>query len=616
MKISSFSPLPKDTTDRGLKIVEMRKLGMIVALAGANGAGKSRLFESLRWHANSGNNRHKDYLDAKDIVNTFTEKIKIAESNPYNNSAADIQSFKNTINNHLEIIKKYECIETDCPIEQINIINFVPKFLTLTDPSTRPSSQIQGGFSSAQNPGVDGLQDTAPLYIQHLQNEWHEATHQGFVGDPTTIPEITAKYYHLRKIIKELLKTDLNRQSGQVTLFGKQFAYTQLSDGQKILLQLAVALHAQKATAGQILLMDEPENHIHTAALIEIFDIIQNVLPNTQVWIATHSIPLLAHLYAKDPNCIWYVENGNVAFGGKRTEEVLISLLGDSVQRYKLLQFLELPFQLAASNFVTQCLTNPEVAPLRSGDPQINQISSFLWNSNKAKLKLLDIGAGKGRLLSGLAELDKDIANHLDYFAFDTSNENKQDCEYQIISIYGTNEKWFNSDESLFSATDKNTFDVAVLCNVLHEIPPDSWPEFFGSYGLLQRSLSPQGHLLIVEDMRIPVGELPNHRGYFLLDTVHLKTLFSVTAIDIQANKFIIHDARGDGRLKAHLISSELLTRITPESRKLAITELQATAKRKILEARGAIPATFDDGQKYGFWSQQLANCALYLDQA
>ena len=312
---------------------------------------------------------------------------------------------------------------------------------------------------------------------------------------------------------------------------------------------------------------------------------------------------------------IWYVKNGNVAFGGKRTEEVLISLLGDSVQRDKLLQFLELPFQLAASNFVTQCLTNPEVVPLRSGDPQINQISSFLWNPNKKKLKLLDIGAGKGRLLSGLAELDEDIVNHLDYFAFDTSNENKQDCEYQIISIYSTNGKWFNSDESLFTATDKNTFDVAVLCNVLHEIPPDSWPEFFGSSGLLQRSLSPQGHLLIVEDMRIPVGELPNHRGYFFLDTAHLKTLFCVTVIDIETNKFIVNDVR-DGRLKAHLISTELLVRVTSNSRKQAITELQATAKRKIKEAREAVPATFDDGQKYGFWSQQLANCVLYLDQA
>lgn len=307
MKITSFCPLQTDTADKGLQIVKMQKLGMIVALAGANGSGKSRLLDSLRWHANSGSSRYEDYLNSKHAIEHYTARLNAAETTDTNDQIRmEIPSWKNIIADQTFIRNKYECIETDSPTEQINIINFVPKYLNLSDPSSKPSDNIQVCYASALNPGIDGMHDTAPSYIQHLQNEWHEATHQGFTGDTSTVAAIKQNYESLKKLVKELLKTDLNRQSGQVTLFGKKFGQAQLSDGQKVLLQLVVALHAQKEGAGQILVMDEPENHIHTAALIEIFDNIQNALPNTQLWIATHSIPLLAHLYTKDPNCIWY----------------------------------------------------------------------------------------------------------------------------------------------------------------------------------------------------------------------------------------------------------------------------------------------------------------------
>lgn len=622
MKISAFHPQSQELTAKGLRPFLMDRLGMVVALAGPNGAGKSRILETLRWHATAiGNSRHTNYLTSKNTILDLSNAIRTVEGSQVENpQRVHIQSWKDEIQKATQTIAIFEAVETyPLNAEQIQLVNFVPKSLNLSDPSSSPPNQLKSQFSSAQQPGVENLNQTAPSYLQHLQNQWFEVTHQNYQDDSDAIAQVSSSYDELKFLIRGLLKSDLGRtKDSEVTLFGKPLAQASLSDGQKVLLQLSIALHAQRATTGQVLLMDEPENHLHPAALIEVFDRIREALPDTQVWIATHSVPLLAHLYALDSNCIWYVQSGAVAFAGKRTEEVLTSLLGDSIQRDRLLQFLELPHQLAASNFATQCLTNPDVVPLRSEDPQIRQIASILREKNDdAKLRVLDIGAGKGRLLGGMAELDSNIASRLDYVAFDNSSAHRQDCEHQINSIYDTaTVRWFCTDEALFAACDKNSFNAVVLCNVLHEIPPDSWPELFGSSGLLQRGLSRQGHLLIVEDMRIPVGELPNHRGYFLLDTAHLRTLFNIRESDIQAKKFISHDAREDGRLKAHLISSDLLSRVTPETRRLAITELRDTAKRKIREARLETPPSFDAGQRYGFWSQQLANCVLYLEQA
>ncbi|MGT2505736.1 hypothetical protein [Cupriavidus basilensis] len=75
---------------------------------------------------------------------------------------------------------------------------------------------------------------------------------------------------------------------------------------------------------------------------------------------------------------------------------------------------------------------------------------------------------------------------------------------------------------------------------------------------MINRALSDNGFLLIVEDQRIPVGEKAHKNGFLVLDTAHLRTLFSIKEADVAAGLFTFHDARGDGRLKAHLINRAL----------------------------------------------------------
>ena len=126
-------------------------------------------------------------------------------------------------------------------------------------------------------------------------------------------------YKKLVDLIELLLKTTLGRSiDGDATLFGKPLALANLSDGQKVLIQLAVALHAQNGKLDNtVFLLDEPENHLHPSALIEFLDALELVAPSAQFWIATHSVPLLAHIANKEPMAIWYVEDGAISNAGR-----------------------------------------------------------------------------------------------------------------------------------------------------------------------------------------------------------------------------------------------------------------------------------------------------------
>ncbi|WP_374759976.1 AAA family ATPase [Acidithiobacillus thiooxidans] len=63
--------------------------------------------------------------------------------------------------------------------------------------------------------------------------------------------------------------------------------------------------------------MDEPENHLHPSAVIDLLDAIKEQNPHGQIWIATHSIPLLSHY---DEGSIWYVDEGSISFAGRKPE--------------------------------------------------------------------------------------------------------------------------------------------------------------------------------------------------------------------------------------------------------------------------------------------------------
>ncbi len=636
MKITKVN-IPKDYVDnQGLDDIKMDRLGNIVLLAGKNGSGKTRVLnkvfstlstkptkETLNEIPSSLARIKRNQITNKNLLD---ENIRLEQSSTTLDKKDEAKAFVQKFTSYLQAsendiaglqtLQNWNLIETDFLVDNYSFIYFVPKTLTLSDSRDFSKKKISDAATALDSPGIDRLASGALAKIQYVQEIWFNATHQ--LAQTTVEEKEKAEndYKKLCIIIETFLGTKLTRTiDGDATLFGFPLGQSKLSDGQKILLQFCLAIYSQQqALKDLILVLDEPENHLHPAAIIEIIKRIQTCVTDGQVWIATHSIPLLAHF---DPSVIWYVENGKISHAGKIPEKVLQSLLGDEEEIAKLQDFISLPAQYATTRYAYESLFAPQVVMTGKEDPQVAQIRGELWaTAANGKIRVLDYGAGKGRLIANLAEEEEgehnSLVNSIDYIAFDKYSSDKEACEAALTKVYGSAERrYYNDFDTLFSYYDIASFDVVIMCNVLHEIDPADWLTLFQHGGAISSCIKETGSLLIIEDHRMPIGEKAYQKGFLVLDTPEIKELFQIKEADTD---FSFSDYRGDGRLKAHKIPKRLLGNITYKTRKAAIELLSSKARNKIIETRNA-DQNYKNGILHGFWTQQFANAQLNLAQ-
>ncbi|CAF0728728.1 unnamed protein product [Rotaria sordida] len=476
-----------------------------------------------------------------------------------------------------------------------------------------------GNAKDVKNIGLHSLlylHDKVFSYIQILQEKRYNSSHPEIISSIEDKLIIEKDYHRLNQLFLHFFKAELKRDvEGNCTLYGQSIENVEFSEGQKILLQIIVAIHAQGGGINNyILILDEPENHLHPSAIIEILEILKANNTNGQIWIATHSIPILSHF---GPEYIWYLEDGEVKHAGKVPQTVLEGLLGNEEEIEKLKDFVGLPELLALNTFAYECLLEPTVVTTEAGDPQTRQINtvlnSIIKNDGQEKLKVLDFGAGKGRLLSNLYEdmesAGQNLTDVLDYIAYDEYDADKTTCSDLIDKVYGSSdERYFNSIDKLISKQDKESFDVVILCNVLHEIEPQKWIELFSQK--ISKLLKENGVALIVEDTLMPVGEMAHSKGFIVLDTTQLKELFKVSSKEID---FVSNDAKGDDRLKAHYIGKRHLQNISTETLKESLKSAKKRASEKISKLRSSKEKSYKMGKAHAFYVQQYANADLAL---
>lgn len=632
MKITKIN-IPKTAeSNDGLETIKMDKLTKVVLIAGKNGSGKTRILNKIFNTLSSKpkiSRLLKSEQEIKDLntsIHSYKQSIIQLESqlttavgnaiteieNNIQNQKRNVDSWESSLKNCL-YEQEWNLIETDLQTDAYPFIKFVPKKLELQDCNTFPKSQILSYASTIDNVGVDNLPQGAFAKIQVIQDRWHSVTHQFAQFEESDKTKAINDYEKLENIINIFLNTKITRTlDGEATLFGFPLGQSNLSDGQKILLQFCLALYSQEASLKDlILVLDEPENHLHPSVIIETIERILTCVTDGQIWIATHSIPLLAHF---DPSQLWFVEKGKISYAGRIPEKVLESLLGDENEIAKLQDFISLPSQFATSRYSYESLIEPSAVMTNSDDPQTIQIRADLMAlSTNGKLRILDYGVGKGRLISNISELDlnnqSNLIEAIDYIGFDKFNNDKLVCQASIEKAYGNAEnRYFNDFTSLFSVYDKESFDIVIMCNVLHEIDPVEWLNLFQTNGIITNCLKQNGLLLLIEDQNIPVGELAYQKGFLVMDTPHLKELFQITEQD----NFKFTDKNNDGRLKAHQINKNLLTRINEETRVNAIQAISSTAREKIIEVR-KLDKNYKNGKLHGFWTQQFANAQLNL---
>lgn len=629
--------IPKSTNNNdGLEHIKMDKLNNIVLIAGKNGSGKTRILNkifltlsskptqsTISSAKNQIENLKRDTVAYEINLKSYNEQLSKTTDQPQiERLNRDILNHTNALDSskqqikHLELQLDWKQIETSELTESFSSVRFVPKSLDLKDCNSFPKNQIISYATNINLVGIDNLPEGTFAKIQVIQDRWFNSTHQHSQASKDEQESAIADYEKLKQIIDIFLNTSIGRTiNDEATLFGFPMGQSNLSDGQKILLQFCLAIYSQETALNDlILILDEPENHLHPSVIIETIERIQKCVSNGQVWIATHSIPLLAHF---DPSLIWYVENNKINYAGKIPEKVLHSLLGNEDEVARLQDFISLPSQYATSRYAFESLFEPGAVSTDSNDPQSFQVRTDLLKLSKTnKLRILDYGAGKGRLISNIVDLDEynqeKLIKNIDYIAYDKFPNDKEHCESALIKAYGNCEKkYFNNFTNLLSVYDKGSFDVVIMCNVLHEIDPKDWLKLFQNEGLISSLLSDNGMLLLVEDHQIPIGEKAYQKGFLVLDTPQLKDLFKISE---KETDFTFSDKRGDGRLKAHQIPKRCLIQIDEGSRLSAIKSMSVTARERILEIRDDTK-NYQNGKLHGFWTQQFANAQLNLTE-
>lgn len=582
----------------GLLDITLRNLRHIVALVGPNGSGKSRLLRKVH-HAAT---QDRSEARREKINQTIANIDRLLKRDLAENKRQHQLRQRQQHEANLEAMSLLDVEDWRAGL----CLNIFPLSTKLKPAGSLTRAQIRQS-KDKMRPGQE-LHDWALPYMQ-LMFERHALARLPETSAPAAEREAArVECETLLAEIRRVLGTDVSRDiEGEMLLFGRsaERVNSELSHGQRILLQLCCLLHHQHQTLEeQLLILDEPELHLHPEAAIEVISKLVELCPRGQLWIATHSLPLVAAL----PDAsVYYMEDGQVSYAGRRPEAVLKGLLGGEENIERLHSFLALPARQAATNFALQCLRPPDVAEPATEDDQMGQAMSLLDGLRGANgtLRVLDFGAGRGRLAAALLESGE---TSVDYWAYEPDERLHDELKGWVEKLCGDETNRVVS-RLRDMAIDRGSVHVAVMTNVLHEIDPAEWLRELGPDSRLAELLSPEGRLLIIEDHQMPVGERAHDFGFVVLPPSALRKLFALSE-DERLNEI---DARGNGRLLAHLVPASALTRLSAATRAEALAEVERCAREEVRRLRQQ-PDDYRNGLRLAFHTQQFANARLALD--
>lgn len=559
MRIEKFCS-SKAATLLGLKPINLtsKKLGSVIALVGKNGAGKSRVLKLVEAFPAilTPSEFLEDYIShlPNSVLEAETPNINFAIKK-YNairivtisdeqrrQQLGEIQEtlkgvfekLQETASHYIKVVDSDDLItikeklEDDLTFEQIlNNVHLSHKQDNKNGNNSKKNTTNEFKLfnSSATVNYFSDLskQDVVKKFANYVSND---AQKQNENNNTNLSPDRFARFkFFLKKFLgKEFsyqpsMENDTIKSS--LTLDGKPFNITQLSPGQKTLFAYAVLLfyleyNTQTNLRECIIIIDEPEKHLHPEAQIILIDTLRDLVKEKgQLWIATHSINILSHLHSDE---ILFVENDEVFPPSRLTPgHSFKALMGYENYIDELSTFINSISQWAYANFMVQCFIEPDVIFSNDiNDPQYKLFFQFVKQFDH--IKLLDYGAGKGRIGYTIQE-DNALRNKIQYSAFDPNKDNLPFLSaIPNISTYTDN----------LVVIDSNSMDCVILCNVLHEIVPQDWKETFDN---IKRVLKKGGYLLILEDKYLPKGETAHEFGYLILDRTQLEQLFSTSNV-------------------------------------------------------------------------------------
>lgn len=380
----------------------------------------------------------------------------------------------------------------------------------------------------------------------------------------------------------------------------------QMSPGELALFYLCILLIIVKYNKDDskklVVLLDEPELHLHPKALMSFIDHLKSEEAVEMCCIATHSIFLIPLI---DFYEIIHIERGEVQ---PQNSELYNDIFENIVGKNESLNdFLISRDTWKYYQFIAECFYLPTIVKKVSvKDEQFLKFLKYMkfLGESKKSITILDYGAGGGRLgktINYLGESDDYVKRTIKYFYYDKYQEKPADLECES----------FRSIDEI--QVQKQKFNCVILMNVLHEIDIKEWKKTFSD---IYTILEDDGYLLIFEVVTLLHGEQPyGDHGYILLGENQIRELFMVSNINMVRLK-------DNDKTRMFIIPKILVRFVTENSILKALKSLKQSLfnelresylfRKDIAHRKEKVPQKII--KDYGFLSQHYLNSVFAIE--
>ncbi len=449
-------------------------------------------------------------------------------------------------------------------------------------------------------------------YIRYMKEHGYDFLND-LLNDITRMGIRKKRAQKVQQEFNELLKVLINRElifdkeimlksflSNTILSLNEEFK--RMSPGESMLFYLCYLLsileYTQRDHKKLVLLLDEPEMHLHPKALIKFINYLKKEEIIDICCIATHSIFLVPIYEFRE---IIHIDRGEVQpYNSSLYENIFENVIGKD---QSLSDFLISRDMWKYYEFIAECFSLPTI--VRKVNTKDEQFLKFvnhmeLLGKQEKKITVLDYGAGAGRLGKTIYNSEDNIKNKIEYFYYDKYDKKPVDLKCESFE---------NIDEI---KRNNKKFQCVVLMNVLHEIEVTDWENtFLEIYDILEDD----GYLLIFEVIILSHGEQPyGNNGFILLGENQIKRLFSsnIKSTNLKAadktNMFVIPKSMINNISKKSVLAAlESLREELYNDLKSKYIVRRERAQQKIKTSQNMI-------KNYGFLSQHYLNSIFAIE--